>query len=1231
MSIFRAVATRPWRRPTLAAIAALLVVITSSFHISPVYAADPCAAPVNAIACENTKTGVDPAVWDNIWGAGDPSIQGFTTDISVNVGQTVNFKVRSEGTYRIDIYRLGYYGGSGARLYKSIENLPTNLQGACVTDPTTEIYDCGQWTVTASWAVPSDTVSGVFTARLTRDGDQGASQIPFVVRNDASTSKLYFKTSDATWQAYNTFGGSNFYWGGPMGRALKVSYNRPWETRNVGSGRDFVFSNEFPMIKFLERNGYDVSYTTDVDADRRGQLIRNHQTFLSVGHDEYWSGPQRAHVEAARDAGVNLAFFSGNEVYWKTRWESSVDGTNSPYRTLVCYKETWAGAKIDPSAEWTGTWRDPQFSPPSNGNKPENALTGTAYMSNNTDLAMKVPAAQGNNRFWRNTDAYGQSNPNGVVTLAPHTVGYESDEDLDNGFRPAGLIRLSTTTGPSPEYLQDFGLQVAPGTTTHHMTLYKAPSGALVFGAGTIQWAWGLDQSHDSEDTEQNAPADRNIQQATVNLLADMGAPPTTLMTGLVASPASGDVVAPDTTITSPAAGTKEVNGTTVTVTGTAVDSGGGQVAAVEVSEDGGDTWHPADGTSTWTYSTYSHGAAAQVLKARAVDDSGNIETSPASLTLDLTGTSTLFGKRVPEVAAADDGSAVTLGVRFTPQTAGNITGVRFYKGPGNTGTHRGAIWSSTGEQLRGGTFTDESASGWQTLKFSSPLQVTANTTYTASYYAPNGRYAADERFFSSLPWTRYPLVAPRGTSTTGNGVFRTGNGFPVENSRTSANYYVDVLFVDGDTAPPSVLVTTPEDTERGLDLDANLSALFSKPLNGSTAAVTLTGPGNTTVAGTTSYDGGTRTVTFNPTANLTAGVAYTATVTAQDTQGRPMSEPYSWTFTTTAYDDVKTLMPLNALPQNASSGDGSEVNLGVKFSPAVDGEVIGVRYYQGPGNTGAHIGTLYKANGEELAKATFGAGTGSGWQKVFFAEPVPVTAGQTYVASYWASNGNYSYNPGFFNEAYTTSDRYLTAPAGANGLYKYGADDFPTADWNSTNYWVDPLFVTDEPAPPLPTQPDPPAGASTLLGSTTPVVPAFNDGSAIEVGARFSSSVAGTVRGLRFYKGEGNGGAHTGTLWSAGGTELAQGTFQHETATGWQTLIFDEPVPITANTSYVASYHTTQGHYAADLGGFTSAVSNGPLTVEAQGGRYAYGPSSFPEGASNHNFWADVYFFPAS
>src|SRR6476646_7759136 len=100
------------------------------------------------------------------------------------------------------------------------------------------------------------------------------------------------------------------------------------------------------MIRWLEANGYNVSYSTGVDSDRRGAEILEHKAFLSVGHDEYWSKKQRTSVEAARAAGVHLAFFSGNEVFWKTRWENSLSSPATANRTLVSYKETHANAKI---------------------------------------------------------------------------------------------------------------------------------------------------------------------------------------------------------------------------------------------------------------------------------------------------------------------------------------------------------------------------------------------------------------------------------------------------------------------------------------------------------------------------------------------------------------------------------------------------------------------------------------------------------------------------------------------------------------------------------------------------------------------------------------------------------------------------------------------------------------------------------------------------------------------
>ena len=144
------------------------------------------------------------------------------------------------------------------------------------------------------------------------------------------------------------------------------------------------FYAEYPMVRWLEENGYDVSYFTDVDADRSGSLILNHKIDLSVGHDEYWSGEEFNNVMAARDAGVNLAFFSGNEIFWKTRWENSIDGSNTSYRTLVCYKETHDNAMIDPT-DPTDLDRDvgrPAVQPAGRRRPPQNELTGTFFTVN---------------------------------------------------------------------------------------------------------------------------------------------------------------------------------------------------------------------------------------------------------------------------------------------------------------------------------------------------------------------------------------------------------------------------------------------------------------------------------------------------------------------------------------------------------------------------------------------------------------------------------------------------------------------------------------------------------------------------------------------------------------------------------------------------------------------------------------------------------------------------------
>lgn len=820
----------------------------------------PCASPANPIVAENCLAGSPASEWD-VSGSGDASIQGFATDISVNRGSRIDFKIRTDASnYKLDIYRIGYYGGMGARKVATVQPSATlpQAQPDCLNDSATGLIDCGNWGVSASWPVPANATSGVYIAKAVRNDTQGASHIVFVVRDDASSSGLVVQTADTTWQAYNNFGGNSLYTGSPAGRAFKVSYNRPFVTRDVDNGQDWLFNAEYPMIRWLEANGYDLSYITGVDADRFGALIRNHRVYLSSGHDEYWSKNQRAAVEDARGAGVHLAFFSGNEVFWKTRWENSIDGSGTSFRTLVCYKETHANAKIDPSAEWTGTWRDARFSPPADGGRPENALTGNLFMVNDgATTAIRVPEADGKMRFWRNTSIATQAT-GATATLAGSTLGYEWDVDVLNSARPAGVIRLSTTTVNNAPVLLDNGSTYGSGTAVHTMTLYRHASGALVFGAGTVQWAWGLDANHDRG----NAAPDVRMQQATVNLLADMGLQAATLQPGLVAAVASSDTSAPTATISSPAAGSTVATGSTVTISGSATDSGGA-VGGVEVSVDDGATWKPANGRASWSFAWVAPGTPGSVtIRARAIDDSGNF--SPT-------------------------GTAVTVNVGTVDTTAPTVTGIA----PSNNASN-----------VPVGTAV--------TATFSEAMDPSTINTTTFTLSRSGTAVAATVNYNASTRVATLQPSSPLAGSTVYTAVVRGGGTDPrvkdLAGNALASNRQWSFTTGVVDTTAPTISSLSPAANATGVARGTSVSVTFSEAMNTSTInAGTFTLTNNSTgavVNATLSYSSNQRRATLTPSANLAARTTYTARVLGgssgvADLAGNRLASTRVWSFTT--------------------------------------------------------------------------------------------------------------------------------------------------------------------------------------------------------------------------------------------------------------------------------------------------------------------------------------------
>lgn len=1300
----------------------------------------------NAIVLENMKQGTPQSVWDLMSGPSS-SIEGFTTDISYDLGQTVSFKINTDSSnYRIEIYRLGYYGGDGARLMGTISHQAAQaiLQPDPLRDAATGLVDAGNWSVTDTWTIPADAVSGIYIAKLVRqDGTFGENHVPFIVRNDAAPSDILFQTADTTWQAYNGWGGANLYGGnGPggdtaPGRAYAVSYNRPITTREGGGTyagpQDFIFGAEYSAVRWLEMNGYDVSYISGVDTARHGAGLLDHRIFLTVGHDEYWSGEQRANVEAARDAGVNLAFLSGNAMYWRTRWEASIDGSNTDYRTLVSYKETRAGAKIDPSDEWTGTWRDLSYDPALGGQTPENALQGTMFQVDSYRLdAITIPYPMTQLRFWRNTEV-AETAPGQTAELVKNLLGYEWDIAPDTPFTPDGLIRLSSTTLDVDTLLADYGTAVGPGTATHNLTLYRAASGALVFGAGTVYWSWGLDSNHDLQGT----PTDRNVQQAMVNLFADMGVQPTTLQSNLVPAFASSDFTAPTSTVSTPSVGLSVTEAQRVLLTGTAADVGG-RVAAVEVSTDGGQSWRMATlNGNSWSYTWVAPLAGTYTVMSRAVDDSLNMGFASAPLQMTVTPASqvSLFAPTdtPPPLPGDWDPSSVPtccnvcvvhvfgpteLGVKFMSERSGTISGIRFYKDAQNTGPHTGSLWTADGTLLATATFTNETNSGWQQVNFSQPITIAAGTVYVASYHTTTGLYLATPGVYYAESHTSGPLTALASDWQTGpNGLIAYGPAgtFPTGPVQNATNYWVDVVFNPASAAGNSAPVAVADGglkADRDGSLAIAAASLLDNDSDPNGDPIVIVGVSGAT-HGTAVWNAYRQIVTFTPEAGYVGEAGFTYTLS----DGRGGTAQANVTITVEEPPLRASLFAATDTPQFVTVADSAAVELGVRFSATTSGNITGLRFYKGPMNTGVHTAHLWTAQGTLLASATFSGETTSGWQQVTFSTPVGIQAGQAYVASYHTTSGLYSATPGYFGQGVTNGP--LSVAAGSSGLFAYGpAGSFPTQTYNATNYWVDVIF---EPGITVNVDPDAVAdsgfivargsplviAASTLLANDTdangdvltitgitgatngtavydavagtvtftaeagytgpatftyavsdgrggadeaivslnvldaasistlfqpgsqPTTASVNDANPIELGMRFHVTQNGSIAGIRFYKGAQNTGTHVGKLWTADGTLLASATFTNETASGWQQVNFAEPVTLVTGQSYVVSYHTSSGNYAVTPGFFSASYSQGAISADGgANGLFAYGNGGFPTQSYNAtNYWVDVVF----
>ena len=390
--------------------------------------------------------------------------------------------------------------------------------------------------------------------------------------------------------------------------------------------------------------------------------------------------------------------------------------------------------------------------------------------------------------------------------------------------------------------------------------------------------------------------------------------------------------------------------------------------------------------------------------------------------------------------------------VRFRADSRGMIRGIKFYKASGDTSAHTGSLWTDSGQLLATGTFSGETASGWQTLVFTAPVAINANTRYVASYHVNGPFYYTSQAF----PLTRPPLNVVEGLISAG-----AGGAMPATSKTT--NYWVDVLFNAGANTI-AAFSGTPQTgevcTQFALPLKARVTDACSNPVanvtvtfmaQSSAATAKLNGSGS---ASAITDVGGVATSPI-PVATCTAG-AYTVSATAAG-----ISTPVSFSLTNSA-NAPKTIFGANENPTEIY--ENGPVELGVRFRADVDGSIRGVRFYKIKGDTSAHTGSLWSKTGQLLATGTFANETASGWQTLTFANPVAITANTTYVASYH-TNGAFYYEWDRFKDVGIDNPPLHALKDGAdggNGLYLYGPGGaMPTAFWAHGNYWVDVVFVS--------------------------------------------------------------------------------------------------------------------------------------------------------------------------
>lgn len=455
------------------------------------------APRVNPVERENSRAGTTS--WQPT-GAATSAIEGYASEVSALPGSKIRLHVSTNpvARYRIEVFRLGWYGGRGGRLMRCIPGCNRGEQGIRQPLPPPPAEDPHSAPVSANWSI-TDTlsvgrrwVSGYYLIRfeLTSGPQTGMASWTFlIVREPAGrSSRILVQVPVNTWEAYNAWGGKSLYDTRTRTRSYRVSFDRPY-----GAEAQSPFWYELQLVRFMERNGYDVSYQTDLDTHLNPMSLLGHRLVMTAGHDEYWTKEMRDGFDAARDGGINLAFMGSNTGYWQIRYQNGG-------RTLFGYKSMY---DPEPTLKLkTAMFRDI--------GRPECELMGVQHQ-------FILPPQ-----------------------YSPHDYTVTEAARGDPWFAGTGLSPGDTITdvmGPEYDVLNPWpdtcvhpGLKVLfhfegyPTMQNGDAIRYTAPSGAQIFASGAQRFTWALD-TWGTRSFGHSAPPNPGVQRFMRNAIKSMTEP----------------------------------------------------------------------------------------------------------------------------------------------------------------------------------------------------------------------------------------------------------------------------------------------------------------------------------------------------------------------------------------------------------------------------------------------------------------------------------------------------------------------------------------------------------------------------------------------------------------------------------------------------------------------------------------------------------------------------------